>query len=52
MIEDERSLVIPLHAVRDRDIEHERVPHLATLTDGLRTEEIIAAARQSSDAHQ
>ena len=39
-------------AVRDQDIEHESVPHLATLTDGLRTEQIIAAARQSSDARQ
>jgi hypothetical protein len=26
------------------------VPHRATLTDGLRTEEIIAAARQFSNA--
>ena len=41
-----------VRAVRDRDVEHESVPHLATLTDGLRTEEIIAAARQSSDARQ
>ena len=41
-----------VHAVRDRDIEHESVRHLASLTDGLPTEEIIAAARQSSDAHQ
>jgi predicted dehydrogenase len=41
-----------VRAVRDRDIEHESVPHLATLTDGLRTEQIIAAARQSSDARQ
>src|SRR5512133_510287 len=41
-----------VRAVRDRDVEHESVPHLRTLTDGLRTEEIIAAARQSSDARQ
>jgi predicted dehydrogenase len=41
-----------VRAVRDRDVEHESVPHLGTLTDGLRTEEIIAAARQSSDARQ
>lgn len=41
-----------VRAVRDRDIEHEGVPHLATLTDGLRTEEIISAARRSNQARQ
>ena len=35
-------------AVRDGDLAHSNHPHLATLTDGLRTEEVIAAARQSS----
>jgi predicted dehydrogenase len=39
-------------AVQGRDIEHESVPHLATLTDGLRTEEIISAARRSNEARQ
>lgn len=47
-----RLIVNFVGAVRDQDIEHESVPHLATLTDGLRTEQIIAAARQSSDARQ
>jgi predicted dehydrogenase len=41
-----------VRAVRDRDIEHKSVPHLATLTDGLRTEEIIAAARKSNQERQ
>jgi predicted dehydrogenase len=41
-----------VRAVRDRDIEHDGVPHLATLTDGLRTEEIISAARRSNKARQ
>jgi predicted dehydrogenase len=41
-----------VRAVRDRDIEHESVPDLAALADGLRTEEVIAAARRSSDARQ
>jgi predicted dehydrogenase len=35
-------------AVRDGDLEHRDHTHLPTLTDGLRTEEVIAAARQSS----
>jgi predicted dehydrogenase len=35
-------------AVRDGDLAHRDHPHLPTLTDGLRTEEVIAAARQSS----
>ena len=35
-------------AVRDGDREHIDRPNLATLTDGLRTEEVIAAARLSS----
>ena len=35
-------------AVRDGDLAHSDHPHLPALTDGLRTEEVIAAARQSS----
>jgi hypothetical protein len=35
-------------AVRDGDREHIDHPNLPTLTDGLRTEEVIAAARLSS----
>jgi|SRR5215211_2426395 len=41
-----------VRAVRDRDIQHEGVPHLAALVDGLRTEEIIAGARRSSETRQ
>jgi predicted dehydrogenase len=41
-----------IHAVREQDTAHESVLHLATLTDGLRTEEIIAAARHSSEERQ
>jgi len=36
-----------VRAIREGDIEHRLVPHLPTLTDGLRCEEIIAAARRS-----
>lgn len=36
-------------AVRDGDLGHERHPNLPMLTDGLRSEEIIEAARRSSD---
>ena len=35
-------------AVRDGDLAHSDHPNLPVLTDGLRTEEVIAAARQSS----
>ncbi len=35
-------------AVRDDDKDHESYPSLPTLTDGLRTEEVISAARRSS----
>jgi predicted dehydrogenase len=35
-------------AVREDDRGHERHPTLAQLTDGLRTEQVIAAARRSS----
>jgi predicted dehydrogenase len=37
-----------IEAVRDGDLAHIDHPHLPSLTDGLRTEEVIAAARQSS----
>jgi predicted dehydrogenase len=47
-----RLIAAFVRAVRDGDIGHENVPHLATLVDGLRTEEIIAAARQSNDARR
>jgi predicted dehydrogenase len=36
-----------VQAIRRGDREHQTVPHLPTLLDGLRTEEIIAAARES-----
>ena len=35
-------------AVRDDDKDHQSYPSLPTLTDGLRTEEVISAARRSS----
>jgi predicted dehydrogenase len=35
-------------AVRNNDKDHESYPSLPTLTDGLRTEEVIDAARRSS----
>jgi predicted dehydrogenase len=35
-------------AVRNDDKDHESYPSLPTLTDGLRTEEVIDAARRSS----
>ncbi len=35
-------------AIQSGDAAHQSVPHLPTLTDGLRTEEIIAAARKSA----
>jgi predicted dehydrogenase len=38
-----------VQAIRRGDIDHSSVPHLPTLTDGLRSEEIIAAARKSAD---
>jgi predicted dehydrogenase len=41
-----------VRAVRGRDIEHEACRHLATLTDGLRIEEIISAARRSNQTRQ
>jgi predicted dehydrogenase len=37
-------------AVRDDDKDHQSYPSLPTLTDGLRTEEVISAARRSSSA--
>jgi len=37
-----------IEAVRDGDLAHINHPHLPTLIDGLRTEEVIAAARLSS----
>ena len=36
-----------VQAIRRGDVAHRSVPHLPTLTDGLRGEEIIAAARAS-----
>jgi len=36
-------------AVRNDDKDHESHPSLPTLTDGLRTEEVIEAARRSSN---
>jgi len=39
-------------AVRTSDLAHSDYPHLPTLRDGLRTEEVIAAARQSSTGRQ
>jgi predicted dehydrogenase len=39
-------------AVRDDDKDHESYPSLPTLTDGLRTEEVISAARRSSSAER
>ncbi|MBP8292403.1 MAG: Gfo/Idh/MocA family oxidoreductase [Caldilineaceae bacterium] len=36
-----------VQAIRRGDVAHRSVPHLPTLTDGLRSEEIIAAARAS-----
>jgi predicted dehydrogenase len=39
-------------AVRDDDKDHESYPSLPTLTDGLRTEEVICAARRSSSAER
>jgi predicted dehydrogenase len=36
-----------IHAIRRGDSGHQTVPHLPSLLDGLRTEEIIAAARES-----
>jgi predicted dehydrogenase len=37
-----------IEAVRNDDKDHENYPSLPTLTDGLRTEEVIDAARRSS----
>ncbi len=39
-----------VQAIRHGDVAHQSVPHLPALTDGLRTEEIIAAARASDAA--
>ena len=36
-------------AVRQGDVAHASVPHLPTLLDGLRTQEVIAAARRSEE---
>ncbi|MBI1299957.1 hypothetical protein GC175_33960 [bacterium] len=36
-----------VHAIRHGDTQHRSVPHLPTLIDGLRAEEIVAAARAS-----
>ncbi len=36
-------------AVRRGDVAHATVPHLATLADGLRTQEVVTAARRSED---
>ena len=36
-----------VQAIRRGDVAHSSVPHLPTLTDGLRSEEIVAAARLS-----
>lgn len=41
-----------INAVRDDDRRHERHKDLPSLSDGLRTEEIIEAARRSSDERQ
>jgi len=37
-------------AIRNNDKDHESYPSLPTLTDGLRTEEVINAARRSSSS--
>ena len=39
-------------AIRRGDLTHDTVPHLPTLLDGLRTEEVIAAARTSEASGQ
>ena len=39
-------------AVRNDDKDHESYPSLPTLTDGLRTEEVIDAARRSSNTRR
>jgi predicted dehydrogenase len=39
-------------AVRNNDKDHQSYPSLPTLTDGLRTEEVIDAARRSSSTGQ
>ena len=39
-------------AVRDNDQTLHKQPDLPTLTDGLRTEQVIAAARQSNAARR
>lgn len=39
-----------VQAIQCGDVEHSSVPHLPTLTDGLRNEEIIVAARASDAA--
>jgi predicted dehydrogenase len=39
-----------VHAIRHGDAERRTVPHLPTLLDGLRTEEVIAAARASNES--
>ena len=36
-------------AVRQGDVAHASVPHLPTLLDGLRAQEVIAAARRSEE---
>ena len=36
-------------AIRNADIKHSSVPHLPKLEDGLRTQEVVAAARLSED---
>ena len=41
-----------IEAVRNDDKHHETYPSLPTLTDGLRTEEVIDAARRSSDTRR
>jgi predicted dehydrogenase len=41
-----------IKAVRDDDWGHERHPNLPSLRDGLRTEEIIDAARRADDSGQ
>ncbi len=38
--------------VRNDDKHHESYPSLPTLTDGLRTEEVIDAARRSSNTRR
>jgi predicted dehydrogenase len=38
-----------VQAIRQGDVNHTSIPHLATVVDGLRCQEIIAAARKSDE---